>query len=312
MLISIIVAVYNNEKYLEKCLESIINQTYQNIEILLINDGSTDTSGKICDQYIEKDSRIRVYHQNNKGVSAVRQFGIEQAKGEYSIHVDSDDWIEKNMLEEMCAVVEKDNCDILITDFFYDNGEKFQLSIDKPTTLEPYSIINDICTGKVSSGVCNKLIRHNLYNKFLISFSKGIDYGEDQLVLIQLLMNVQKVSYLNKSYYYYYCNWESITKKVDKDFFSSKISPFITELENILKDKSLKSNVLNNNKLLVKNYLIDSDFFTFKELKRIYPETNSHIFNSQLNLVTKTKLFLISSNLGFMLVVLRKLKNFNN
>jgi glycosyltransferase involved in cell wall biosynthesis len=301
MLISIIVAVYNTEKYLEKCLESIINQTYQNIEILLINDGSTDISGKICDEYAKKDSRISVYHQSNRGVSAVRQFGIGQAKGEYSIHVDSDDWVEKNMLEEMCYVAKKDNCDVLITDFFYDNGEKFQLSIDKPTTLEPYSIISDICKGKVSSGVCNKLIRHNLYNKFLISFSKRINYGEDQLVLIQLLMNVKKVSYLNKSYYYYYCNSESITKKVDKDFFSSKISPFITELEIILKDKSDKFIDINNNKLLLKNYLIDSNCFTFKKLKRIYPETNSHILSSSLDLKIKIKLFLINKNLGILM-----------
>lgn len=311
MLISIIVAVYNTDKYLRKCLESIVNQTYQNIEILLIDDGSADTSGKICDEYAKKDSRIRVYHQNNKGVGAARQLGIEQAIGEYSIHVDSDDWIEKNMLEEMCTVVEKDNCDILITDFFYDNGTIFQLCIDKPTALDSYSIINDICKGKVSSGVCNKLIRHNLYNKFLISFSKGINYGEDQLVLMQLLMNIKKVSYLNKSYYYYYCNSESITKKVDKDFFQNKISPFIIELGNILKTESFKSTVINNNKLLLKNYLIDSDVFTFKELKRIYPETDSHILNSQLKLITKTKLFLVSINLGFMVFFLRKLKNFN-
>ena len=306
MLISIIVAVYNAEKYLERCLESIINQTYQNIEILLINDGSTDTSGKICDEYAAKDSRIRVYHQKNKGVSAVRQLGIEQAKGKYSIHVDSDDWIEKNMIEEMYSVVKKNNCDMLITDFFYDDKDISQILIQKPTKLKSYSIINDVCKGKIHGSTCNKLIKHDLYYKFSIYFPEGINYCEDQLVIIQLLLNIKKVSYLNKSFYHYVTNPESITRNVDKDFFSLKVFPYITELENIL-GKNFQRQIITN-KLLVKHLMHESNLFTFKEIKNFYPETNFHVLDSSLEPRKKIKLFLIHNNLEFLIQISKKIR----
>ena len=99
--ISIIVPVYNAEKYLHRCIDSILTQTFGDFELLLIDDGSTDKSGRICDDYVSKDHRIRIFHKQNGGVASARELGIIQAVGKYSIHVDADDWIESNMLEEM-------------------------------------------------------------------------------------------------------------------------------------------------------------------------------------------------------------------
>ena len=99
--ISIIVPVYKAETYLSRCLDSIINQTFKNFEVLLIDDGSPDCSGEICDKYAAMDTRIRVLHKENGGVSSARQMGLDNAKGEYTIHADPDDWVEPNMLEEL-------------------------------------------------------------------------------------------------------------------------------------------------------------------------------------------------------------------
>ena len=100
-LVTIIIPVYNAERWLCRCLNSVINQTYQNLEIILINDGSLDGSANICDEYATKDHRIRVIHQKNCGVSASRQKGIDYATGEYLIHVDSDDWVDKDMIAQL-------------------------------------------------------------------------------------------------------------------------------------------------------------------------------------------------------------------
>ena len=103
-LISVIIPVYNVEEYLDRCLESATLQTYKNIEIILIDDGSTDNSGKMCDEWAEKDRRIRVIHQKNGGLSNARNKGIEEAKGEFISFIDSDDWIEANMLTDFISI----------------------------------------------------------------------------------------------------------------------------------------------------------------------------------------------------------------
>ncbi|MDR0422523.1 MAG: glycosyltransferase, partial [Proteiniphilum sp.] len=100
-MISVIVPVYNVEKYLRKCLESILAQTYTSFELLLVNDGSTDGSGQICDEYAQKDSRVQVFHQENKGVSRARNLGLERAKGKWVAFIDSDDWVDSTYLEHL-------------------------------------------------------------------------------------------------------------------------------------------------------------------------------------------------------------------
>ena len=112
--ISIIIPVYNVEKYLNKCLNSVIEQTYKNIEVILIDDGSTDNSGKICDEYAKNDIRIKIIHQQNGGVSTARNNGLEHATGKYITFVDSDDYIEKEMIETMAKKIMKKNADIVI------------------------------------------------------------------------------------------------------------------------------------------------------------------------------------------------------
>lgn len=115
-LISIIIPVYNVEEYLHECVDSVINQTYRNIEIILVDDGSTDSSGKICDEYAENDKRITVVHQKNGGLSVARNTGLSNAHGDYVYFLDSDDYIKKNALENLLVIAEKDNSNIVFFD----------------------------------------------------------------------------------------------------------------------------------------------------------------------------------------------------
>ena len=118
--VSVIVPIYKAEKYINRCIDSILAQTFTDWELLLIDDGSPDRSGEICDEYAENDPRIRVFHKANGGVSSARQMGQEEAVGEYTIHVDPDDWVEPTMLEELYAKAEADDADMVICDFFLD------------------------------------------------------------------------------------------------------------------------------------------------------------------------------------------------
>ena len=108
-LLSVIIPVYKVEKYLRQCVDSVINQTYKNLEIILVDDGSPDNCGKICDEYAEKDKRVKVIHQLNKGLSGARNTGTEQASGEYIAFVDSDDWLDVHMYEDLFGVLNKYN-----------------------------------------------------------------------------------------------------------------------------------------------------------------------------------------------------------
>ena len=117
-LVSVIVPVYKAEAYLHKCVDSLLAQTMTDFEVLLIDDGSPDRSGAICDEYAAKDSRIRVFHKENGGVASARQVGIENVRGEYTIHADPDDWVEPTMLEELYAKAKEDDADMVICDYY--------------------------------------------------------------------------------------------------------------------------------------------------------------------------------------------------
>ena len=122
--VSVIIPVYNVEKYLKDCINSILNQTYSNWEMILVDDGSVDNSGDICDKFSKNDSRIHVIHQTNKGVSFARNKGIEKANGEYLIFIDSDDWIENNMFEEMITAINNTKADACYCDRYYKDVNK--------------------------------------------------------------------------------------------------------------------------------------------------------------------------------------------
>lgn len=216
-LISIIIPVYKVEKYLAKCLDSVINQTYKNLEIILIDDGSPDNSGKICDEYAKKDNRIKVIHKENGGVSSARNAGISIAKGKYIGFVDSDDWLELNMYEKLMEYAKKDNSDITRIRYYkvYENEKiypNYEVEIKGKIDLKSQreNVLNNLLSGKLHAYLCLLLIRKELLEKNLL-FDTRIAMREDMVLLTELICFADTISIYDVPLYNYYQNINGAT-----------------------------------------------------------------------------------------------------
>ena len=213
--ISVIVPVYKAESYLHRCVDSLLAQTFQEYEILLINDGSPDGSGEICNAYARQDKRVRVFHKENGGVSSARQYGMEHALGEYIIHADPDDWVEPTMLTELYAKAKETDVDMVICDFFVDEKEnESRIVIQKPSSLDAETVCRELF--QHLHGSCwNKLLRKECCEYFGIRFPLGLSYCEDLYVNARLLSKKIRVAYLAKAFYHYdqYINADSLVHR---------------------------------------------------------------------------------------------------
>lgn len=205
-LVSIVVPVYNVEKYLKKSIESILNQTYKNVEILLVDDGSTDSSGQICDSFSKVDPRIRVFHKANGGLSDARNFGIEQMKGQYVAFIDSDDYISKDYVWKLYSSIKNNDSEVSICSFSLvdEKGEKIkdELLDSGEVCLSGKQILEKVLTADGYRYVVawNKLYRSTLFEKFQFKIGK---LYEDEFLNYPLFWECQKVSIVEEPLYLY-------------------------------------------------------------------------------------------------------------
>ncbi len=207
--ISVIVPVYNVEKLLKKCLDSIICQTYTNLEIIVVDDGSTDSSSLICDEYANRDPRISVIHKINGGLSDARNVGIDASNGKYLLFVDSDDYIERNMIEKLYYSINTNNADLAICNFRYVSDDDYN-SVDNSDLPIKDEVISgkDVLTCKLFKekpwywvvAVC-KLYRVALFNN--LRFKKG-KLHEDEFILHEILLNCNRIACMSDMLYNYY------------------------------------------------------------------------------------------------------------
>ena len=203
--VSIIVPIYNAERSLHRCVDSILAQTMADWELILVDDGSVDGSGSICDAYAAKDSRIKVIHKPNEGVAATRMRGMATATGEYTIQVDSDDWVEPEMLAELYRKAKEEDADVVICDFFYDYGDckpaKYQRQ--RPSGLTSEAVVSDLLEGRELKPYCwNKLVHKRCYER--VDIPSDISHGEDFLINLTLFKSSQvRVAYLPQAFYHY-------------------------------------------------------------------------------------------------------------
>ncbi len=213
-LISVIIPVYKVEKYVEKCIQSVINQTYENLQIILVDDGSPDNCGKICDEYAKKDHRIEVIHKSNGGLSDARNKGLEIAKGEYIGFVDSDDYIEADMYEVLYNLLKQYNADVSICNFYTVSQGKISIK-NAENGIKEYNrieILKEILLDKnIQSYAWNKLYKKELFDE--IKYPIGKKY-EDIGTTFFLLEKCNKVVVTGKSEYYYINRQDSIVNNV--------------------------------------------------------------------------------------------------
>lgn len=204
-MVTVIVPVYNVEAYLDKCVESIVNQTYTKIEIILVNDGSTDSSGEICDKWSEKDSRVKVIHKENGGLSSARNAGLDQARGKYICFIDSDDWVELDFVKLLVNYIEKYDADISQCGFVEEvvgeealpyRSENYVVTTGKDAIKRLYNretYLNTVI-------MCNKLYKNKIFKE--LRFDEGIHH-EDEALIHEVLYNADKVV-INESALYHY------------------------------------------------------------------------------------------------------------
>ncbi|WP_272691866.1 glycosyltransferase family 2 protein [Providencia sp. PROV143] len=298
--ISVIVPVYNAEEYIENSIISLMEQTLDETQFIIINDGSTDNSlqliNKIVENYPKRKQDTIIIDRKNKGVSSTRAEGLSLATGEYVIHFDSDDWAEHDMLELLYLEAKRYNSDIVICDYYINNGSD-QTYINQSTEENNIQCIKNILSGKLHGASWNKLINRKLILENNIDYIENIDYLEDVLFNIKALCFSKSITYINKAFYHYNLkNESSITSSIN-----SKKIVHINESIKLIKLFLIENNLneIANNELNIFK-LNQKIWFIYSQEKSIdndvlalYPEASSMIF--KLSNGIHTKLILLSA-----------------
>lgn len=242
--VSIVIPVYNSSKYLDKCINSIINQSYSNIEVVLIDDGSKDDSGSICDNYAKKDNRVHVYHQKNSGVSTARNNGISKANGDYVTFIDSDDFVHQDYIQKLVDNLKSDSLSVCQIENYY-GRDIVENKDDKNIVLNKNQFI-ELCTMYLLNTPCCKLYNLDIIKKSKILFDTKLSLGEDLLFNLDYLKNVNGIVITNRKLYYY--------RKDDNNTLSTAYNPDMLNIQLLLFDKYtdfFENTKMNNNELRI-------------------------------------------------------------
>lgn len=292
-LISVIVPIYNMEQYLKRCVESILKQTYKNLEIILVDDGSTDSSPKMCDEYTKVDERIKVYHKENGGLSDAKNFGLKKATGEYVGFVDSDDWIEEEMYETMYSELKETKSNIVICGRYieYEGGEtKKWYNNNKLVMEKEQSLIylNSFYNFDMSS--CDKLYERRIFDNIEFPYKKKC---EDAYVTYLLFDKADRVTYIPKCFYHYFQRDGSISRnsginmdyiyaaEEQLEFFKTKYPSikYIAETNYVFSIKAIFQSAIERNSKLTNEFNIKK-----REVKKYY---KSILSNKYINIKKK-------------------------
>lgn len=277
--ISVIIPVYNTSKYLVRCLESIVNQSLKEIEIICVNDGSTDNSLEILKEFQKQDERIIIINKKNEGASKARNAALKAAQGKYCLNIDSDDWIEQGYFKALYERAEKDNLDITISNIIFDYLENSQnnyiltdLNISDEKIISGNEYINIFLKDNFYGYTWNKLIKTKLYKENDIIYNEKIFMMEDVEVILRLSKHAQKIGKINRDFYHYIqhqsngCQNISLKRLIDiKECFDSILKYFKNDSKKILKIKNRKSLTLIK---YLKNSYILKKFIEYQEIQK--------------------------------------------
>lgn len=298
--VSVIVPVYNAEKYLRRCIDSILGQTFTDFELLLIDDGSKDSSGRICDEYAEKDGRVRVFHKENGGVSAARNLGLDNANGEWISFVDADDWVDAKLYSNIlnsydCKVIE------LVTYSFWTvlNGNRRLIHL--PVVKNKVEFIkNQMLKGY--SVVWNVLFRRDFIISKNLRFNQSMKIGEDFDFLIRSYLNSSRLEVLDYPLYYYNMdNESSALHKMDIKQYDYIINALVN-ITDVFKQHKLYDTY--KTVLCWKILRAKQDYVLYPQLHNkflaIYPESHNYIISCPtINMKIKIMMWLLTHRLGF-------------
>ncbi|WP_223592361.1 glycosyltransferase family 2 protein [Neobacillus bataviensis] len=336
MKVSIVIPVYNVETYLEQCIDSVIQQSYKDLEIILVNDGSTDNSGKICDEYVSKDSRVKVIHKPNGGLMSAWKAGFLSSIGKYVGFVDSDDWIENNMYEQLVKSAISHDADIAVCQLIKEFNELSNIKLKEKLRLEPgvynsEKIKNEIIPGIINDGSylgrrlspnrVTKLFKRELIENNLQFCDDRISLGEDLITCFSCVCDAKTIVILPDYHpYHYRINNQSITGKYDYKRIE-KVNQLNIKLSEIAKCKDVNiveqiaNDYISLALLCIECEILFSDLpkdITLNRIKDIY---KSNLFTESLrngniegfSIKHKVYLFLLKYNKIKILYILREM-----
>ncbi len=292
--ISVIIPVYKAEAYLDRCVGSFIAQTFDDFELLLIDDGSPDRSGEMCDRYAASDSRIRVFHKENGGVSSARQYGVDNARGEYIIQADPDDWVEPDMLEAVYGNAKQEDADMVIFDFLMEYEDKVVYTSQKPFAMDYKSV----CKGlfyNLFPNTWNKLVKRKVIVENGVAFHPGLRYAEDLYFLIGYFLQPVKVSYVGRALYHYdkYSNPNALTKKYSADVFRYDLET-VGIFDTLVKGTYLEEHAHHDRIMTAVRRAFYAHIFSAREFKQLcgpYADSVKYIISNTPNISSKDRLF---------------------
>lgn len=305
-IITVIIPAYNVEKYLPNCLDSLLQQTYKNLDIILVDDGSTDKPPIICDNYSRKDTRISVIHQKNGGVSAARLAGINIAKGDWLISVDADDRMEQDMIEKLYHTALSQQADFVFCDYDKEYPDYVEIVEQQLEKLDSINYLKQQMGGGMWGIYWNKLIKISIIKEHQIYPIVGLNMWEDYAVTNRWVIYAKKIAYCKEVLYHYnQCNMSAMTKqKSEKNYLDIKlaIDVLVEEINKAGIAKDLKQEIIAM-KLFAKSYLINSPYKNYEKWINTYPDLNNEII-STTNLVDLPK----STLLIYKLLIKRRYK----
>lgn len=266
--VSVIIPIYNAEKTIEKTINSIINQTYEELEIICINDGSTDETEKILRRIEDKDNRVKVIYQKNAGVSKARNTGIDNASGKFICFIDADDYIQNDYIKECINILRVEKSDLLCTSYMEGNKkisveEKFIQHLDKKKIEE------QILTSNYFNTVWAQILKANIIKENKLRFNENIIYGEDLLFNWDFITHAQKITYIDFPGYIYIYNQNGITQSSDIEKVLKKIKDTFNVYKRFCRkenEEQVKNIILNKLNLNVRRLILNNKKITYKQI----------------------------------------------
>lgn len=289
--VSVIIPVYGVEKYIERCARSLFEQTIDSIEYIFIDDCTPDNSMKILEtvmsEYPNRISQVKCHQMDkNSGQAAVRKWGIEHATGEYVIHCDSDDWMEKDMYKEMYLLAKENNYDIVRCDFIREFKDYQRRNVQLPTNIysDKYSLMSKTLLGNELTSLCDKLVKRVLIQDSRIRYPNN-NMQEDHVLTLQYMFYSTSIGYINKPFYHYCYNPTSITRKIRPEMSIARMEQVYNNtlmIQAFLEDNELDREL--NAELIVQKYncrnhirdIINKKIY-YKKWKSIFPEIDKKI-----------------------------------
>ena len=313
-MISVIVHVYNVEKYLDRCVKSVVNSDFSDLEIILVDDGSTDNSGKLCDIWSEKDRRIKVVHQNNKGVSTARNVGLKLSKGEYIGFVDADDYISESMFTNLLKNLEESKSDIADCGYFEENmsdGSKKSVSSSKGEFDKSEAVKEYISNAGWHLTLWNKIFKREIcFNKNdnPVLFPIDLTIGEDAVWLLTVTMKAKSVSYTGQAEYNYIINRpnSAVTNSKGKSRIKSCKSRFEASKQGF---ELLKSNNIRYSSLMYRRCVFSARDIAYAyyssgdtENAKVWLKTLNEYLSNYKEMNRSDKMFILKNTLLYRLM----------